>query len=444
MILAGKNKYPTYRESGVVWIDEIPEAWGVQKLKHVACVNLSNVDKKSNDDEHAVRLCNYVDVYYNDFIAASMDFMQATASPDQIEKFTLRQGDVLITKDSEDWNDIAVPAYVSQDCDGILCGYHLAHIRPDEEFIDGRYLFRAFNASPLYEQFRVSANGITRYGVGKYSIENSLFLLPPITEQQAIADYLDAKTALIDELIGKKRRQIELLKEQRQAVINQAVTKGLDPNVEMKDSGTYWLGEAPKSWTLKKFSFCTSIRSGQVDPSVEPYCDMPLIAPNHIESKTGKVIHIETAKEQGADSGKYLFEEGEVLYSKIRPHLQKVCIAPVNGICSADMYAIKPTDELLNTFLAYFMLTEVFTAYTVDMSMRVAMPKINRDDLTRSCIAFPDKAGQEAIVEFIGTETDKIDQSVRKAERQIELLQEYRRALISEAVTGKIDVREAG
>lgn len=238
--------YPAYKDSGIEWIGEIPEHWDIQKLKYVAYVKNSNVDKKSFEDEQPVRLCNYLDVYNNEFITSDMNFMEATATSAEIDRFILRKGDTLITKDSEDWEDIAVPAYVLSDMQGVLCGYHLAQIRPNQSFLQGGYLFRSFCATSLNEQFKVAANGITRFGLGKYYIDNSLFLIPLIEEQQSIADYLDRKTALIDKLIGKKKRQIGLLAEQRQAVINQAVTKGLGPNVEMKDSGIEWLGEIPK------------------------------------------------------------------------------------------------------------------------------------------------------------------------------------------------------
>lgn len=121
--LRGFKRYPKCKDSGFEWLGQIPAHWQLRRLKTIARVQLSNVDKKSVDGEQQVSLCNYVDVYHNDYIRPDMEFMQATATPEQIRKFSLRRGDVLITKDSESWLDIAVPALVVADLPHVLCGY---------------------------------------------------------------------------------------------------------------------------------------------------------------------------------------------------------------------------------------------------------------------------------------------------------------------------------
>jgi type I restriction enzyme S subunit len=185
--------YSTYKDSGVEWLGEIPAHWNVGRLKAFASVQLSNVDKKSVEGQEPVRLCNYTDVYYHERITPDLEFMPATATPDQIRRFSLREGDVLITKDSESWTDIAVPAVVAQDLPGVLCGYHLAHIRPNEH-VDGSFLSRAFAAIGPRNQFQVGASGITRFGLGGDAISTGLFALPPLAEQQAITAFLDRET----------------------------------------------------------------------------------------------------------------------------------------------------------------------------------------------------------------------------------------------------------
>ena len=216
------------KDSGVEWLGDVPEGWKLRKLKHVAKINLSNVDKKTKEDEDSVKLCNYVDVYKNDYINSDINFMEATASPNQIDKFALREGDVLITKDSESWEDIAVPAYIPTDLEDVICGYHLAHIRPDHVVVNGEYIFRSFSAICLNYQFKVEANGITRFGIGKYPIDNSLFLVPPINEQKSIAAFLDRETGCIDTLTIKLSESISKLREYRTALISAAVTGKID------------------------------------------------------------------------------------------------------------------------------------------------------------------------------------------------------------------------
>jgi type I restriction enzyme S subunit len=228
--------YPKYRPSAIEWVPTIPEHWEVRKLKQIASVMFSNVDKKSDDQELPVLLCNYTDVYYNDYITPAIAFMEATATPEEISRFKLAPGDVLVTKDSEEWSDIAVPAHVAVGLNGVVCGYHLALIRPRPEVIHGEYLFRAFGARGINDQFRVEATGITRYGLGKYPLDNALFPVPPLEEQRAIAAFLDRKTKMIYRLVerieylgGKvSETKASLLREYKIALVTAAVTGKID------------------------------------------------------------------------------------------------------------------------------------------------------------------------------------------------------------------------
>ena len=159
--------------------------------------------------------------------------MKASASQEQINKFSLKAGDVIITKDSESWEDIAISAHVPSDIEGVICGYHLAQIRTNSALIDGKYLFRSFQARGINDQFRVAANGITRYGLGKYWIDNSLFPVPPKNEQKTIIEYLSYITDVIELLVEKNHDTIEKLKEYRTALITSAVTGKIDVRGEV-------------------------------------------------------------------------------------------------------------------------------------------------------------------------------------------------------------------
>lgn len=242
--------YPEYKDSGVPWLGRVPAHWEVTRLKLASDIFPSNVDKKSAEGEQPVSLCNYTDVYYNDVILAGMQFMEATASDDQITKLTLRAGDVIITKDSETPDDIARSAHVPIDLPGVVCGYHLSMVRPSRR-ASGGFIKRYFDAASSRAYFHVSANGLTRVGLGQYAVDNAPIALPPIDEQVAIAAFLDRETAKIDALVAEQERLIALLKEKRQAVISHAVTKGLNPDAPMKDSGIEWLGEIPAHWEVR-------------------------------------------------------------------------------------------------------------------------------------------------------------------------------------------------
>lgn len=205
-------------------IGEIPEHWEIKRLKDLSDIQNSNVDKKSHPDEIPIKLCNYVDVYKNEFINSSLNFMEATASKSEIKQFTINKGDVFITKDSETCDDIAIPALATELLKGVICGYHLAQIRVNEKIFLGGYLFRLFQSKNYGFRFVISAKGITRVGLGQSAIIDSLTPVPPLSEQKAIADYLDTKTAQIDKIIQTINTQIEKLKELRKTLINDVVT----------------------------------------------------------------------------------------------------------------------------------------------------------------------------------------------------------------------------
>lgn len=216
------------KPSGVEWIGDIPEHWEARRLRTLAAVRASGVDKNTNEDEVPVMLCNYVDVYKNDRITAAIDFMKATATPEEIRAFELKAGDVIITKDSESWDDIAIPTFVPEALPGIVCAYHLALIRPFSGEIEGEFLFRAFSSDPVADQFRIAATGVTRFGLAQGAIKGAFFPLPPLEEQRAIIVHINEKCAEISQAISRAEREIELMREYRTRLISDVVTGQVD------------------------------------------------------------------------------------------------------------------------------------------------------------------------------------------------------------------------
>lgn len=206
-------------------LGEIPEHWEVRRLKFMADVNFSTVDKHSHKEEKQVRLCNYVDVYKHEYITNDFDFMIATATDAEIKRFTVKKGDVIITKDSETADDIAIPALVVEDLENVVCAYHLAHIKPNRELVESEFLFRLFQSKKINSHFEVAAKGVTRHGLS-YDDINSVFLPypPTLNEQQKIINHIKTETRTLDIAISKAEREIELIKEYREAMIAEAVT----------------------------------------------------------------------------------------------------------------------------------------------------------------------------------------------------------------------------
>jgi type I restriction enzyme S subunit len=226
-VTKGLNPNVTMKDSGIEWIGDVPEHWEVKHLRHVAIFNNSNVDKKIYEGQREVKLCNYTDVYYNEFITSDLDFMVSTASDAEIEKFRLRKGDVIITKDSEDPRDIGIPAIVLEDMDDVVCGYHLTVIKAHEDSLS-KFIHRSIEAHSTKAHFFVESPGITRFGLDQDAIGNIPICVPPESERSELVQTIDRETTRIDILIAKTQHSIELLKERRSAFITAAVTGQID------------------------------------------------------------------------------------------------------------------------------------------------------------------------------------------------------------------------
>ena len=220
--------YPAYKDSGVEWLGKVPEHWEVRRLGTVAGLRVSNVDKHVREGEPPVRLCNYLDVYHNERIAADLPFMAGTATGRELRRFRLAVGDVLVTKDSEDWSDIGVPALVEYAAHDLVCGYHLAMLRPDRASLDGGYLFQALKDSHVAWQCQVAAAGVTRYGLSQNAIRSLRIPLPPLPEQRSIARHLDDADRRLSARRTTAERQIALLREYRTRLIADVVTGKID------------------------------------------------------------------------------------------------------------------------------------------------------------------------------------------------------------------------
>lgn len=233
VVAKGLNPNVSMKDSGIKWIGEIPKHWDVEKIKNISQVRPSNVDKKTKANEPQILLCNYTDVYNNEFITMDLDFMKATATHDQIRKLSLDVGDVIITKDSESADDIAVPAIVTEKLENVVCGYHLAVIRPNSTIINPKFLFRSFESDRINKQFELGSNGVTRFGLGSYPINNAYICKPPLNEQAEIVQYLDIETSKIAKATDKILKHTELLEEYKTSLIHHVVTGKIDVRGEV-------------------------------------------------------------------------------------------------------------------------------------------------------------------------------------------------------------------
>lgn len=440
--------YPEYRATDADWLERVPEHWRLRKLKHTARIQFSNVDKKSEDGEQPVRLCNYVDVYYHDRITSDIEFMEATALPRESAKFQLMPGDVLVTKDSEDPHDICVPAVVAEELPGVLCGYHLAQIRPMPGDAYGPYVSYALASSGIRDQFRMRANGITRFGLSQDDICSSLIPLPPVPEQRAIAAFLDRNTRQIDELIEKKRRLIDLLQEKRTALISHAVTKGLNPDAPMKPSGIDWLGDVPEHWGVKRIKFIARVGNGST-----PKRDNADYWGGEYPWLNSAVVNLAEVTEPSDFVTELALAECHLPI--VRPPAVLVGITGEGK--TRGMVTILRFEATINQHLAFVRPTVAegnaeFLRYVLHSAYQFLRDEsggggstkgaITCEQLGNVAVPFPPHDEQCAIVAEIERACATLDLIAAATEGAIGQLEEYRQAVISAAVMGKIDVRE--
>ena len=420
--------YPKYKKSGVEWLGDLPEHWEVKRLKTSAIHWVSNVDKVPSENEVPVKLCNYTDVYYNDFITSDMELMETTATKEEIEKFHLNEEDVVITKDSESWDDIAISALVTKTTPDLVCGYHLAIIRPKKEKLSGRYLLRELQCSQVNHQFQIAATGVTRYGLPKSAIGEALIPLPPFSEQQAIAAFLDRETGRIDSLISKKQKLIELLKEKRTALISRAVTKGLSPKVKMKPSGVEWLGDVPEHWAVVSLRHLFDIKAGG-DLKEEFYSEEKTeqhFYPIYTNSIKSNEVYGFSSKPFFKSNTITVTGRGEIGYATYRDHEYDAIIR---------LLVLTPKKKVPCKYYVYFInsMLNFFGGST-------AVSQLSTEQISPYKVFIPPFPEQQVIVDFLDHETNKIAALIAKVETVIEKLKEYRTGLISAAVTGKIMV----
>lgn len=407
------------KDSGVEWIGEIPNGWCVKDLKWVSLIVMGQSPDSS-------------DV----FDSGNIPFMQGNAEFGN--KFPTTKYYCENPPKQCKVNDILLSVRAPVGALNIAdknygIGRGLCALRPFQ--IDNGFLWYALKKSE--SDFLFYSNGSTFDAITTFILENFVLAIPPVFFQHRIARFLDTKCAKIDAIIEKQQQVIEKLKAYKQSVITEAATKGLDPTVPMKDSGVEWIGLVPETWTICKFGNIANIKSNLVSP--ERYLEYPHVSPETIEKGTGRLLECKTVDESGVISWNHLFYKGQILYSKIRPLLNKVAIAPFDGLCSADMYPIETSNDC--HFIVYMILSNYFLSQVgLVIENRVKMPKINQQELSQIAVVIPPLHEQKIISEWLKKNCNAIDSVIGKKQSIIDNLAAYKKSLIYEAVTGKMEV----
>ena len=356
---------------------------------------------------------------------------------------SFKEGDVLfakITPCMENGKGVHARNLVN----GIGFGSTEFHVLRAREGANARFIYH-WTQTPM---LRLKAESAMSGSAGQQRVKTWFFdefEVPnlPLSEQRRIADVLDTVDAAIQETdaVVEKQEQVKT------GLLQDLLTRGLGADGRLRDPEqepeafreTEELGRTPVDWEIVRLRDHITLPSGQIDPRQRPYRNWTLIAPNHIEEQTGRLIESETAAEQGAKSGKYVFREGDVIYSKIRPYLRKAYLADSKGICSADMYPLRPGERIRPRILKAIILGEHFSRFAEKVSMRSGIPKINRDELGEYKTALPPLDEQKRIEEVLVEH----DQNVGEERSYREKLQRLKTGLMQDLLTGRVRVPEA-
>ena len=438
------KSYSSYKDSGVEWIGNIPSDWGNTKLKYVSQLftgnSLNDEQKKLYESE------NLNDIPYVSSKDIDVDFR--TVNYDN---------GLRIPRDNN-------PLKISPTGSFLLCveggssGRKMVFLDRDVCFVNKlcsfyssqntKFQYYFVQSSNFQDKFKLSLTGLIG-GVSISTLKNFELPLPPLSEQTQIVSFLDTKTQKIDELIEKTEQKIKLLKEKRTSLINHCVTKGLNPDVEMRDSGVEWIGEIPRDWKLLKFwlIISSSDLGGNYNCSSE-YEGYPVMKMGNLGRGSINLKKIEYIDNNSNVDKNHILQNGDFLFNtrNSKELVGKVSLwkneLPIS-IYNSNILRICFNKNVSNDYMNYlFNSNSILDVLKMISKGTTNVSGIYFKDLSNIYICLPSKHEQTQIVEYLDEQTQNIDSTIEKETQRIELLKEYRQSLISEVVTGKVDVRD--
>ena len=449
--------YSEYKNSEIEWVKQIPSDWGICKLKFTAlgkgqCFIDGDWIESKDISTDGIRYLTSGNVGPLKYKEQGNGYI----TEDTFRKLECRdvyEGDILISRLNEPISRACIVPNLNSRI--VTCVDNVIY-RPDCNRFNKKYIVYVLNCTPYTEKANLSARGVTMHRVSRTMLGNFYIPVPSIAEQQAIASYLDAKTKPIDDIITKREKQIELLEEMKSAIISRAVTKGLNPDAQMKDSGIEWIGEIPEGWEMRKLKYI--LKSEKYNIKTGPFGtqlkgndlreegDVPVYNQRNVIDNQFHSPSVFVTLDKANELAGFHTKPNDVLITS-RGTIGKAAILPngaKEGILHPCLIALRINQDLVNLkYLIYYI--NGFEGFAINVfleSNATTIEVIYTDTLKNIFVTLPQLEEQKRIVSYLDSETSKIDSRIAKRRKQIELLQEYKQALITAAVTGKIDVRE--
>lgn len=410
------------KDSGIEWIGEIPEDWKKNRFKYSGRFVKGKIPNTINSEGIGIPYIG----------ASEMNSREFKNFTEDSSVVLCDEKDILILWDGANAGNVAT------DLQGVVSSTIVKYSLYNKKAVQ-RYVYYLLKYAEKY--FKDKVNGTTIPHMNPQYIDDIPLLLPSMSVQENIADFLDKKCSQIDELIANNQSQIDKLKEYKQSVITQAVTKGLDPNVETKDSGIDWIGQIPKTWEVVRIKniahFNPVIKINQGIETIS-YAPMECV-------KNGWLIHKEISV-NNISSGLTLFEENDIVMAKVTPCFENGNIAIAtdlkNGIAcgSSELFVFRSKNKF-NKWLFYFLRNNIFKQRaSATMTGTGGLKRVSPKFVSDYSLALPSLLEQQQIADYLDKKCSQIDSLIELKQQKIEKLQEYKKSLIYEYVTGKKEV----
>lgn len=438
------------KDSGIEWIGKVPEDWEVKKMKYYGVLDSSGVDKKIREDENTYKSVHYMDVYRGSLteIGNKDSYLIISTTSDKAERCLLKKGDVLFTNSSETPEDMGHSTVIKEDLENTLFGYHLMRFRPIIEF-NLQFEKYLFASTYMRNWFSYCSIGMTRYGINSSSFSNALLIVPSIEEQQKIADYLDGKVTQIDNIITQTTLSIQEYKKYKQSLITETVTKGLNSDVQMKDSGIEWIGQIPKDWNIKRLRYLGTLQNGISKSSDYFGSGFPFVSYGDVYKNIQLPLNGSgLINSNDIERENYSVRQGDVLFTRTSETIEEVgfaatCLKTIEkAVFAGFVIRFRPfTNELNENYSKYYFRSEMHRRFFVKEMNLVTRASLSQELLKKLPVIIPSKAEQQEIADYLDKKCSKIDTLITEKEQLTTELQAYKKSLIYECVTGKREVK---
>jgi len=442
-------KYETYKDSGVDLLGAIPSHWRTNRFKNVFKFGKGLAITKENLLDEGIPCVNYGEIHSKyGFEVNPNKHPLKCVHPDYLKRSKsslLKHGDFVFADTSEDIEGSGNFTYLNSP-ENIFAGYHTVIARFKVESNE-RFVAYLIDSISFRNQIRKKVKGVKVFSITQSILKGTNLWFPPQAEQAAIANFLDQKTAQIDEAITIKEQQIELLKERKQLIIQQAVTKGLNPNAPMKDSGVEWIGEIPEHWDLKKLRYLGVTQNG-ISAGAEYFgSGYPFVSYGDVYKNRELPLNVKgLAKSTISDREQYAIIENDVLFTRTSETAEEIGFASICMEAIAEstfagfLIRFRPSERLFKGFSKYYFNAPMMREYFVKEMNLVIRASLSQELLKNLYVALPSLDEQKSIYDYLEKETGKIEDAVMLQIKKIEKLKEYKTTLINSAVTGQIKV----